>query len=63
MTEGNDSMRGDRLDLIRCSGNVGRDLGCTDADVKQCRAILAAGIVKTLDKEVLSVQVATTALE
>ncbi len=39
-------MRRDRLDLMRGSGNVFRDLGHDDADVKQYKAILAVEIIK-----------------
>ena len=49
-------MRSDRLALTRGSGNVFRDLGHEDADVKQCKAILAAEIIKALDRQGLSVR-------
>jgi predicted XRE-type DNA-binding protein len=44
------------LDIIRGSGNVYRDFGDGDADVKQLKAILAGAIVKALDKQDLSVR-------
>jgi predicted XRE-type DNA-binding protein len=40
----------------RGSGNVFRDLGKENADVEQFKALLAAEIVKTLDKQSLSVR-------
>ena len=40
----------------RGSGNVYRDLNMPDADVRQLKAILAAAIIKTLDKKELSVR-------
>ncbi len=49
-------MKGGRLQLKRGSGNVFRDLGHPNADVEQFKAILAAEIIKTLDREDLSVR-------
>ena len=43
-------------DIIRGSGNVYQDLIIPDADVRQFKAILAAEIIKTLDKKDLSVR-------
>ena len=43
-------------EIIRGSGNVYRDLNMPDADVRQLKAILAAEIIKTLDKKELSVR-------
>jgi len=43
-------------DIIRGSGNVYRDLNVPDADVRQFKAILAAEIIKNLDKKGLSVR-------
>lgn len=45
-----------RLPAIRGSGNVYRDFGRPQADVQQLKAILAAEIIKTLDREKLSVR-------
>jgi hypothetical protein len=45
-------MKGERLDAMRGSGNVFRDLGHEDTDVEQVKAILAAEIIKALDREV-----------
>lgn len=44
------------FELIRGSGNVYRDLGAPDADARQLKAILAAEIVKALDKNGYSVR-------
>ena len=47
-------MKNERLEVTRGSGNVYRDLGHANADVKQFKALLAAEILKTLDREQLS---------
>ena len=44
------------LDVVRGSGNVFRDLGHKNADAQQFKAILAAEIIKVLDREGLSVR-------
>ena len=49
-------MKDQQLDVVRGSGNVYRDLGLDNADVKQFKALLAAEIIKTLDRESLSVR-------
>ena len=46
----------EKLEVVRGSGNVFRDLGDTNPDVRQLRAILAAEIIKALDREGLSVR-------
>lgn len=46
----------EKLELVRGSGNVFRDFGHENADLEQLRAILAAEIIKTLDRERLSVR-------
>lgn len=51
-------MKREKLEVVRGSGNVFRDLGHKNADVEQCKAILAAAIIKTLDREGLSVRAA-----
>ena len=43
-------------EMIRGSGNVYRDFNVPDADVRQFKAILAAEIIKTLDRKELSVR-------
>jgi predicted XRE-type DNA-binding protein len=42
-------MSEDDFELMRGSGNVFRDFGYADADIRQTKAILAAAILKTLD--------------
>jgi predicted XRE-type DNA-binding protein len=49
-------MKSERLDVIRGSGNVFRDLGRATADVDQMKALLATEIIKLLDREGLSVR-------
>jgi predicted XRE-type DNA-binding protein len=51
-------MKNERLDVIRGSGNVFRDFGRTTADVDQMKALLAAEIIRLLDREGLSVRAA-----
>jgi len=51
-------MKYEPLEVIRGSGNVYRDLGQDDADVKQFKALLAAEIIKTLDRDRLTVRAA-----
>jgi len=51
-------MKGERMEVMRGSGNVFRDLGHKNADVAQFKAILAAEIIKMLDREGLSVRAA-----
>ena len=46
------------LELIHGSGNVWRDLGDPDADVKHTKAVLAARIIGALDNRRLSVRAA-----
>ncbi|MFP5226076.1 MAG: helix-turn-helix domain-containing protein [Acidobacteriota bacterium] len=53
-------MKNERLDVIRGSGNVFRDLGRATADVDQMKALLAAEIIRLLDREDLSVRAAHT---
>ncbi len=45
-------------EIIRGSGNIYRDFNLPDADVRQLKAILAAAIIKTLDRRDLSVRIA-----
>ena len=50
----------EKLDVVRGSGNVFRDLGHANPDAEQCKALLAAEIIKTLDRECLTVRAAQT---
>jgi predicted XRE-type DNA-binding protein len=49
-------MKSGKLHVVRGSGNAFRDLGHKNADVLQFKAILAAEIIKALDREGLSVR-------
>lgn len=49
-------MKKDQLQTVRGSGNIYRDFDVPDADVRQLKAILAAEIIKTLDKKGVSVR-------
>lgn len=51
-------MKNGKLDVVRGSGNVFRDLGHQNADLEQFKAILAAEIIKALDREGLTVRAA-----
>ncbi|SPF55057.1 hypothetical protein SBA4_6870005 [Candidatus Sulfopaludibacter sp. SbA4] len=57
-SEGDVEMKGEKLDVVRGSGNVFRDLGHKNADAEQFKAILAAEIIKALDRDGLSVRAA-----
>jgi predicted XRE-type DNA-binding protein len=56
--EGDVAMEGEKLEVARGSGNVFRDLGHKNADAERFKAILAAEIIKALDREHLSVRAA-----
>jgi predicted XRE-type DNA-binding protein len=49
-------MKKAQFEVVRGSGNVYRDLEKKNPDVEQFKAILAAEIIKTLDREGLSVR-------
>src|SRR5271170_4740743 len=49
-------MKSAAIELVRGSGNVFRDFGHASPDVEQMKAILAAEIIKMLDREGLSVR-------
>ena len=51
-------MRSEKLEVVRGSSNVFRDLGHKNADLEQFKGILAAEIIKALDREHLSVRAA-----
>jgi predicted XRE-type DNA-binding protein len=51
-------MKGEKLEVMRGSGNVFRDLGHENADANQFKAILAAEIIKALDRERLTLRAA-----
>ena len=49
-------MKNEKLALTRGSGNVFRDLEHPNADIEQFKAILAAEIIKALDRDRLTVR-------
>ncbi len=49
-------MKRKKLEVVRGSGNVFRDLGHKNSDAEQFKPILAAEIIKALDREGLSVR-------
>src|SRR5437588_6259059 len=51
-------MKREKLEVVRGSGNVFRDLGHKNADAEQFKAILATEIIKALDRERLTVRAA-----
>ena len=51
-------MKDAKLEVVRGSGNVFRDLGHENADAEQFKAILAADIIKALDRDRLTVRAA-----
>jgi predicted XRE-type DNA-binding protein len=50
--------RSEKLEVVRGSGNVFRDLGHKNPDVEQFKAMLAAEIIKALDRDRLTVRAA-----
>jgi len=50
----------EQFEVVRGSGNVYRDLGKDNPDVRQFKAILATEIVKALDRDGLTVRRAHT---
>jgi predicted XRE-type DNA-binding protein len=51
-------MKKEKLQVLRGTGNVFRDLRHKNADAEQFKAILAAEIIKTLDRDHLTVRAA-----
>jgi predicted XRE-type DNA-binding protein len=51
-------MKSEKLEFVHGSGNVFRDLGRENADIEQLKALLAAEIIKTLDRDELTVRAA-----
>jgi len=50
--------KSEKLDAVRGSGNVFRDLGHKNPDSEQFKSLLAAEIIKALDSERLTVRAA-----
>ncbi len=53
-------MSNEDFELVRGSGNVFRDLGEPDADIKQAKALLAVQIIGALDDQTLSIRKAAS---
>jgi len=51
-------MKSRELETVRGSGNIFRDLAHKNADAEQFKAIIAAEIIKTLDRDNLTVRAA-----
>jgi predicted XRE-type DNA-binding protein len=51
-------MKREKIELVRGSGNVFRDFGYANPDVEQLKTILAAEIIKMLDRKQLTVRAA-----
>ena len=51
-------MKSEAMEVVRGSGNVFRDFGREGADVQQLKAILAAEIIRMLDRRELTVRAA-----
>jgi predicted XRE-type DNA-binding protein len=51
-------LKSEKVELVRGSGNVFRDLARENADIEQLKALLAAEIIKTLDRDELTVRAA-----
>ncbi|MGH9604218.1 MAG: helix-turn-helix domain-containing protein [Terracidiphilus sp.] len=51
-------MKTEKIELVRGSGNVFRDFGHASPDVEQLKAILAAEIIKMLNRKALTVRAA-----
>lgn len=49
-------MSDERLETIRGSGNVFRDFEQSDADLLQLKAVVAAEIIKSLDRDKMTVR-------
>lgn len=53
-------MKHEKFELVHGSGNVFRDFGYANPEVEQLKAILAAEVIKTLDRKKLTVRAAHT---
>jgi len=51
-------MKREKLDVVRGSGNVFRDVGHKNADAERFKAVLAAEIIKALGRQRLTVRAA-----
>jgi predicted XRE-type DNA-binding protein len=51
-------MKSEKLEVVRGCGNVFRDLGRENADIEQLKSLLAAEVIKTVDRDELTVRAA-----
>ena len=51
-------MKNEKIELVRGSGNIFRDFGYPNAEVEQFKSILAAEIIKLLNRRKLTVRTA-----
>ncbi len=51
-------MKKEKIELVRGSGNVFRDFGYPNPDLEQLKAILAAEIIRSLNRKKLTVRAA-----
>jgi predicted XRE-type DNA-binding protein len=58
--EGGPAVKPEKLELVRGSGNVFYDLRRENADIDQLKALLAAEIIKVLDRDEMTVRAAHT---
>ena len=49
-------MSKDDIELVRGTGNIYRDVGAREPELRQLKALLAAEVIKTLDERKLSVR-------
>ena len=55
-------MNDEDIELVEGSGNIFRDFGDSEADLKQVKAILAARVIAMLDERGLSVRKAASVI-
>ena len=53
-------MKDENIELVEGSGNVFRDFGASEADLRQAKAVLAARAIAVLDERGLSVRKAAS---
>jgi predicted XRE-type DNA-binding protein len=57
-SESSTAVKAEKIEFVRGSGNVFHDLGLENADLEQLKALLAAEIIKALDRDRLTVRAA-----
>ena len=60
IAEGTAAMKDENIELVEGSGNVFRDFGDPEADLKQAKAVLAARVIAVLDERGFSVRKAAS---